>query len=356
MKLRVVVAPTAFKGTASPVAVAKAIRAGWRRARPGDRIVLVPMADGGDGTAEVLKARLGGRTVRRTVRGPLGERVKAGAVLLPESQAVVEMASASGLALVPGGKLDPLRADTRGTGELVRACLDAGATTVYLGLGGSATTDGGAGCAHALGMRFVDADGLDLDPFPEALVHVEAVERSGMHPMASWVEGLVDVTNPLLGPRGAAAVYGPQKGADEQQVQLLELALSRLARAAHHQDIAPSPGAGAAGGLGFGVLALLGGRLVNGAQRIAHLVGLDGEIARADLVITGEGKLDRQTMAGKAPGLVGRHAKAAGVGCMAIVGHSDLSARDRRSLGIELVVPLGERSIEDAAADLASSL
>lgn len=352
-KLRVLLAPTAFKGTVSPVEAARQMAEGWKRARPRDSVVTVPVADGGDGTMEVLKARLKGRWMRRTVRGPMGERVKARALMLPESVAVAETATTTGLA-VSSMPLDPLRADTRGTGEMVRACLDAGATTVYLGLGGSATTDGGAGAAHALGVRFLDALGVELEPFPEALNHVETVDRSSAHPMTGWVVALADVVNPLLGPRGAAAVYAPQKGANPRQVQVLERSLSRLAAAADQRDLALLPGAGAAGGLGFGVAGLLGGKLVPGGVRIAHLVGLDRELATADLVITGEGKLDKQTLAGKAPSVVGRRAKAAGVACMAIVGSSDLGARDRRELGYELVVPLAGRSLADAAADLAA--
>lgn len=316
---------------------------------------MLPVADGGDGTAEVLEARLGGEWMSRRVRGPLGDPVDARALLLADGRAVVEMASASGLAGVPEGKRDPMRSDTRGTGELIRAGLEAGAEVVHLGLGGSATVDGGAGCAHALGVRFLDLDGRELEPTPEALEGVVDVDRSGLVDGAERVEALVDVGNPLLGPRGAARVYGPQKGAGPEEVARLEAVLSRLARASGRPDLADLGGAGAAGGLGFGVAAVLGGALARGAERVCDLLGFDDALGDADLVVTGEGKLDAQSVEGKAVAEVARRAGAARIPCLAVCGVDDLGPNGWGPLGLLHVAELGGRTIEAGAVELARS-
>jgi glycerate kinase len=348
-------APTAFKGSASPMQAARQMKRGWLSARPRDRVALAPMADGGDGTIEALRASAGGSLVRRTVRGPLGSRVRA-SCLRSGSLAVVETASASGLALMRREDLDPMRADTRGTGELILACLAAGAARVMLGLGGSATTDGGAGCAHALGVRFLDSAGRELEPNPLGLGHLARIDRSRMHPHAGVVEGLADVRSPLLGSRGAAAMFAPQKGATGAEVAELDRVLRRLARVSGAREAARDPGAGAAGGLGFGVVALLGGRLAPGGHSVADAIGLFEKMAGSDLVVTGEGRLDEQTLQGKAPMVVARLAREAGVRCAAIVGSNTLAASRARRAGFDVVVDLGARQIGEVASELAAGL
>lgn len=301
----------------------------------------------------MLEARLGGGWVARWVRGPLGEPVESRALLLPDGLAVVEMASASGLAVVPEAARDPMRSDTRGTGELIRACLEAGAEVVHLGLGGSATVDGGAGCAQALGVRFLDDGGRELDPTPEGLENLAEVDRSGLVEGAERVEALVDVANPLLGPRGAARVYAPQKGASPDDVERLEGVLARLAGVSGRPELAELDGAGAAGGLGFGVAALLGGTLAKGAERVCGLLGLDAALEGAELVITGEGKLDAQTAEGKAVAVVGQLASAARVPCLGVCGVDEIGPGGWGPLGLLHVIELGGRAIADGAVDLA---
>ncbi|MGE5529189.1 MAG: glycerate kinase, partial [Patescibacteria group bacterium] len=259
--MHIILAPDSFKGSLSARQAAEAMAAGARRAFPDAVLTLVPMADGGEGTAEALLDATGGEKREITVCGPAGRPVRAFYGLLGDGKtAVLEMASASGLNLVPAGERNPLHTTTRGTGELILAALDAGARRVLIGIGGSATNDGGAGLAQALGYRLLDGDGRDLPPGGAALARLARLEAYGADPRLGSVEFVAacDVTNPLLGPEGASAVYGPQKGATPAMVAELDHALARFAEVVRRDlglDVADMPGAGAAGGLGAGLVA-----------------------------------------------------------------------------------------------------
>lgn len=320
--MRAVCAPNAFKGALGAREAAAAMAAGVRDA--GGEAVEVPVADGGDGTLDVLLAASPGSRVQRVrVQGPLGAPVEARLGWLGDGTAVVEMAEVAGLRLLPRDALDPLRASTYGVGELLRAALDGGARRIVVGVGGSATTDGGAGLAVALGARLLDAAGAELGPGGGALGSLVRVDRGALDPRLRdcRIEVAVDVRSPLLGPRGAAAVFGPQKGATPEQVALLEAGLTRwLAALAADPLISEQPGMGAAGGCAFGLAAMCWARLVPGAALVCDMVGLDAALAGADLVLTGEGRLDASTAAGKAPAEVARRAVAAGVPCVALAG------------------------------------
>jgi len=305
--MRVVVAPDSFKGSLSAVGVAAAMARGVTAVFPAAKVVQVPIADGGEGTVEALVAATRGRVEHTVVRGPLGAPVRAGWGVLGDGRtAVVEMAAASGLPLVPVERRDPRTATSFGAGELVRAALDAGLSRIILGIGGSATNDGGAGLACALGVRFLDADGAELPHGGAALARLRRIDLTGLDPRLAATDLLVacDVDNPLTGARGAAAVYGPQKGATPQVVAELDAALghfAEVARASTGRDVAGVPGAGAAGGLGAGLLFFTPARLRPGVAIVLEAAGFDQLLEGADLVITGEGRTDHQTAMGKAP-------------------------------------------------------
>jgi glycerate kinase len=311
---RWLVAPQEFKGTLTAAEAAAALAEGLRQGAPEVELDVAPLADGGPGTVDALLAGLGGERVVRTVRGPLGAQVRATYGLLDSGRtAVIEMAAASGLTLLAPGERDPRRASTSGTGELMRAALDGGCERLILGLGGSATNDGGTGALEALGFRFLDEHGAPLPPGGAALKQLAQVDASGRHPRLSEVELLVatDVTAPLLGPDGASRLFGPQKGADETTVAELESALARFAEVVA-PGLASAPGAGAAGGFGYGLAALAGGKLVSGYGLVAQTLRLPQRLAAARAVLTGEGRFDRQTVLGKGPGALAREARALG--------------------------------------------
>ena len=319
--MRVVIAPDSFKGSLSAVEVAEALARGVRRAWPAAQVELLPVADGGEGWVETLVRATGGRLVTRQVTGPLGEPVEAQYGLFQqdgEEVAVIEMAAASGLTLVPPDRRDPRVTTTRGTGELIRDALDQGARRLLVGIGGSATNDGGAGMAQALGVRFLDEAGAELPPGGAALARLARVDLSGLDPRLAQTEVVVacDVDNPLTGERGAAAVYGPQKGATPEMVQELDAALAHFADVVEGvigRSFRELPGAGAAGGLGFGLMAFAGARLQRGIELALETLQADRHFAWASLVITGEGRIDRQTLHGKVPFGVARRAAAFGV-------------------------------------------
>lgn len=343
---RVLIAADKFKGSLTAAEVARRVAAGITRVRPAVAVETLPVADGGDGT--VAAAVAGGFEPRRiTVTGPLGEPVTA-AFALRGTTAIVEMAEASGLALLPPDTFAPLTATTAGTGELVRAALDAGARTVVLGVGGSATTDGGAGMLTALGARLLDATGEPVGPGGGPLRHLAAADLTGLDPRLKDTSVVLasDVDNPLTGPRGAAAVYGPQKGADAAQVAELDAGLGRLVavlaetlgeRAA---EAASAPGAGAAGGVGYGALVGLGAVFRPGIDLLLELLGFPAALDRAELVITGEGSLDEQTLHGKAPAGVAAAARAAGRPVAAVCGRLAVDEAALRGAGIERAYPL----------------
>jgi glycerate kinase len=339
--VKIVVAPDSYKGSLSAVAVADAIARGAAAVFPGAQIARVPVADGGEGTVEALVVATGGHVEERTVRGPLGEPVRARwGVLGGAGGAVVEMAAASGLPLVPPARRDPRVTSTYGTGELLRAALDAGVRRVVLGIGGSATNDGGAGLARALGVRFLDAAGAELPEGGAALARLDRIDLSGLDPRLSEVELEVacDVDNPLTGPRGASAIYGPQKGATPELVRVLDAALERyaaVARAATGRDVAGRPGAGAAGGLGAGLLFFTPARLRPGVEIVLEAAGFDALVRGADLVVTGEGRTDFQTAMGKAPAGVAAAAKRHGVPVVCLAGGLGDGADDVLARGVD---------------------
>ncbi len=356
----VLIAADKFKGSLTAVQVAERVTAGLHRAVPGVRVEALPVADGGDGT---VAAAVAGGFERREVRvtGPLGEQVTA-AYALKDGTAVVEMAEASGLQLLPEGVFAPLTATTYGSGELIGAALDAGARSIVFGVGGSATTDGGAGMLAALGARFLDADGAPVGPGGGPLASLATADLSGLDPRLRDV-GIVlasDVDNPLTGPKGAPAVYGPQKGATPKDVATLDAALAHFAtvlekavgpRAAEY---AQSPGAGAAGGIGYGALVGLGASFRAGIDVMLDVLGFAPALERATLVITGEGSLDEQTLHGKAPAGVASAARAAGVEVVAVCGRLALPAEAlgragiRRAYALTDVEPDVERCIAEA--------
>ena len=349
--LVVLIAPDSFKGSLSSVEVARALAAGWARARPRDEILLAPLADGGEGTTIAIEAA-GGWTWRvADATDPIGRAISARWLLSTDGmRAILELAAASGLSRLAAAEYDPLGATTRGTGELLVAALDAGVRDVTLGIGGSATNDGGAGILRALGGRVsesaedpVEVDLADLDPrLAETRLRIAC-----------------DVSNPLLGPHGAAATYGPQKGASPADVVELDLRLGRYADALeqaagrHERD---TPGAGAAGGTGFGLLCLTdrlaGLELVPGVDVVMAATDFDGKLAQADLVITGEGRIDAQTAFGKTALGVARRAARAGIACIALGGGVEPEGIEAlRPLGA-VVVPVVERppTVEEAMA------
>lgn len=345
---RVLIAADKFKGSLTAVEVAAHVEAGLRTVVPALTVESLPVADGGDGTVDAaVAAGFERRTVR--VTGPLGEPVEA-AYALREGTAVVEMAEASGLRHLPPGVFAPLAATTYGTGELLRAALDAGARTIVLGVGGSATTDGGAGMLSALGARLLDGDGAPIAPGGGPLAALATADLSGLDPRLIETEIVLasDVDNPLLGPKGAAAVYGPQKGASPGDVAALDAALMRYAEVLGASAEAEAPGAGAAGGVGFGALVGLGAAFRPGIEVLLDVLGFADALARADLVITGEGSLDEQTLHGKAPVGVAHAARARGLDVVAVCGRLALPPAALGSAGILRVYALTE--IEPDAA------
>jgi glycerate kinase len=335
--VRVVVAPDKFKGSLTAPQVAARVAAGLRRAAPGVEVVQVPVADGGDGTLEAAVSA-GYRRVPVRAEGPTGEPVDT-AYAERDGVAVVELADVSGLRRLPGGRLAARAASSYGTGQVVGAALDAGCRRIVLGIGGSASTDGGAGMVQALGGRLVDTGGGEVGRGGAALVAVRSLALTGLHPALKQAEVMVasDVDNPLLGPRGAAAVYGPQKGASPTDVAELDAALAGWADAVHRAtgiDAAGTPGAGAAGGVGFAALAVLGARLQPGIDLILDLVGFREALPGARLVICGEGSLDAQTLHGKAPAGVAAAARSAGIPVVAVAGRSLLSPAELEPAGI----------------------
>jgi len=355
---RVVIASDKFKGSLTATEVAQALAAGMLDVLPRLQTVLLPVADGGDGTvAAALSAGYDKITVDAV--GPTGEQVRA-PYALHGDRAVVELAAVVGLSMLPGGRLDPPRSSTYGLGLVIADAIRRGATTVVLGLGGSASTDGGAGMVQALGARLLDADGHDLQPGGGALANLAHLDLAPLRARLEAVKIIVasDVDNPLLGPNGAAAVFGPQKGAQPQDVQMLERGLrhwSELVSQATERNDTERPGAGAAGGAGYAALAVLNAEIRPGIELILDLIDFDAKVAGADLVVTGEGSLDEQSLAGKAPVGVARAAAKAGVPVIAVAGRLQLSQQRLQDAGISAAYPLSDlepdpdRSIANAS-------
>ncbi|WLQ39539.1 glycerate kinase [Streptomyces laculatispora] len=338
---RVLVAADKFKGSLTAVQVAERVTAGLRRIAPEVRVETLPVADGGDGTvAAAVAAGFERREAR--VTGPLGEPVTA-AYALRGTTAVVEMAEASGLQHLPEGVFAPLTATTYGSGELLLAALEAGARTLVFGVGGSATTDGGAGMLAALGARFLDADGNPVGPGGGGLAALASADLSGLDPRLAGIDLILasDVDNPLTGPKGAPEVYGRQKGATEGDIAVLDAALAHYASVLG-PDHAELPGAGAAGGIGYGALVALGARFRPGIDVMLDVLGFAPALARATLVITGEGSLDEQTLHGKAPAGVAAAARAAGIEVVAVCGRLALAPEALGRAGIRRAYALTE--------------
>jgi len=341
-KGHVLVSPDKFKGSLSAPEVAAHIAIGLRTVRPDVPVLLLPVADGGDGTAEAAIAA-GYRRVELKVCGPTGKEVRADLAMSGDT-AVVELAAASGLARLPAGRPEPLTATSYGTGQLIAAAKRLGAHRIVLGLGGSACTDGGAGLVQGLGGRLLDGLGNSLPPGGAALRSLHRLDLRGLADL-SGVEIVVasDVDNPLLGPEGAAAVYGPQKGATAEDVRVLEVGLRRwadLGEAATRRQVRNSPGAGAAGGVGFAALAFLGARVEPGIAYLLDLLDFNGKARGARLVITGEGSLDAQTLRGKAPIGVARAATRIGVPVVAVAGRRALTGEQLRRARIQAAYAL----------------
>jgi len=357
--MRIIIAPDSFKGSLTAAEVAESIARGIKRVLPEAETVTVPLADGGEGTVAALVSATGGRLVRKKVTGPLGDRVEAHFGLLGDGEtAVIEMAAASGLPLVPPEKRNPMVTTTYGTGELIRAALEEGCRRIIIGIGGSATNDGGAGMAQALGVKLLDEQGQDIPYGAAGLAKLDRIDTSSLDRRLAGVEILVacDVDNPLTGPRGAARVYGPQKGADPQMVEELDEILERFA-AILHRDVGvavkDTPGAGAAGGLGAGLMAFLKGRLAPGVELVLAALKLEERLREgADLVITGEGAINGQTVFGKAPIGVAKLAKRYHIPVVAIAGSIEPGGEAVFAEGIDAVaaIPPGPLSLAEAMA------
>jgi len=359
MMMKVVLAPNALKESLSAAQAAAAMAEGVRRVLPDAETVALPIADGGDGLVEVAREAMGGRLESVTVPGPLGEPVQANFCLVSDRRlAVVEMAVASGLALVPPDQRNPLNTSTRGTGALIAAALDHGIEHLVVGIGGSATNEGGIGMACALGAQFLNAAGTPVEPIGANLTEIRTVDISNLDPRIRdlRIEVVCDVDNPLLGPKGASAVYGPQKGADAAMIETLDAGLANLADVVARDlgiDVRDEPGTGAAGGLGMGLRAFLGATLKPGAELVLDLVHFDAALEGAALVLTAEGRVDASTAHAKAPAAAARRAQTRGIPCLCLAGSraEDLSAV--HAAGIDAVFPLvrGPMTLEAAMAE-----
>lgn len=354
--MRILVCPDSFKGSLSALDAARAIAQGLREASAQIDCDLAPLADGGEGFVDAMLAA-GGQRLPVEVTGPLGDPVCAEYALLPDGQtAVIEMAAAAGLGLLAPSARRPLQTTTYGVGEMMLAALDAGAKRLVVGIGGSATTDGGAGMAQALGAALLDSSEAPIGHGGAALAKLSSIKLDKMDPRIKDSEVLVacDVDNPLTGPSGAAVVYAPQKGASPDDVALLDLALGHYARIVRRDlcvDVQGLPGAGAAGGLGAGLAAFCGARLVSGVEVVTRALGLRERAADADWIITGEGRTDAQTLRGKAvSGALGL-ARVAGVPCIIVSGALDGDLKDLYAMGAA-----GVFSVQDAPRDEASAI
>jgi glycerate 2-kinase len=348
--MRILVAPDSFKGSLTALGAASGMRRGVERALGSAVVDSCPLADGGEGTVDVIVRAVGGERRHARVNGPLGEPVDAEWALLAGGRtAVVEMAQAAGIALVPEGLRDPTCTTTYGVGQLVREALDAGVSRIIVGVGGSATTDGGAGALQALGVGF---EGGSQPMTGGQLRGLRSVDLGSLDPRLARTEVLVacDVDHPLFGPDGAARVFGPQKGATPEQVEWLDQGLAHLASLTD-LALATEPGAGAAGGLAFGLRACCGARMVRGIDLVFSLLGFEDRVAQCDLVLTGEGRIDAQSLRGKVVGNVARKARSCGVPVVALVGQRSLGQPELRAAGIAHCFALCDHSsLDDALA------
>lgn len=361
--VNILVCPDKFKGSLSAKEVCGAVRDGLSSTHPDAIIETIPLADGGEGTCDLLTEWYGGRHIELVVNGPLFSPVKAHYGLSEDgTTAFIEMAVASGLTLLDASARDPLLTTTFGTGEMIADALSRKVSKIILGIGGSATNDAGIGMAAALGFKFLDAGGEELKPTGENLIHIRFIDSSSAHPRLKDVQvvTLCDVTNPLYGPEGAAYIYGPQKGASKAAIALLDAGLRNFRRVVHKylKIYVDFPGAGAAGGLGAGAKVFLNASLIKGVVHFIQSTGLDEKISRADLIITGEGKIDQQTFSGKVVSEVIGLSQAAGKPVVVICGKCELPENELARHGIKKVISLvnentsTESAIRDAAVHI----
>lgn len=336
--MRILLAPDKFKGSLSALEAAEAIHDGFRAVRPDLTFDLAPIADGGEGTAEIFLVTQPGERVEASTCDPLGRPIRASYAWFPEAGlAVIDLSAASGLWRLPPSERDPLAASTAGTGLLMAHAIARGARCLQIALGGSATNDAGLGLAGALGWKFLDEAGQEVAPVPRNFLSIRRLIPPP-RPIGARIIALCDVENPLLGPRGASRVFGPQKGADESMVERLAEALRHLS------DLSPGqrdvPGAGAAGGAAYGLMTFCGARIESGFEAVAKLLHLDERIAAADLVVTGEGRIDATSLEGKGPGAVLRRARRAGKPCLAFAGEVVPGVE-----GFDACIPLSDGSL-----------
>ncbi|MGE5544927.1 MAG: glycerate kinase [Bacillota bacterium] len=344
---RIIVAPDSFKESLTAAKVAFYIAEGIHKVLPEAEVIQIPLSDGGEGLIDALVSGTGGRFISRKVTGPLGEEVTARFGILGDNRtAVIEMAEASGLALVPRERRNPMVTTTYGTGELIKAALDLRCRRMIVGIGGSATNDGGSGMAEALGVRLLDADGHVIGRGAEGLLRLSSIDMSAVDPRLSQTEILVacDVTNPLYGPTGASFVYGPQKGASPEMLPVMDQALFNLARVIKRDlnlEVEGIAGAGAAGGLGAGLMAFAGGKLCSGLRMVLEILDFESRLAGGvDLVITGEGQINDQTLFGKVPAGVASLAKKYDLPVLAIVGSIGPGAEKVYEAGIDAIMSI----------------
>lgn len=357
--MRVIIASDSFKGTNSSLGVASTIEKGLKKVFPDADCLLVSVADGGEGTVESVLAACNGEEKKIQVTGPLGDTVEAFYGYVPsEKTAVIEMAAASGLPMIPKDQRDPRITTTFGTGQLIKAALDDGCKKIVIGIGGSGTNDGGVGMAQALGYSFKDASGNELPYGGAALTNLASIDASNRDKRLDDISILIacDVKNPLLGEKGASFIYGPQKGATPEVVKELDSALANLAKvedAVSGEKLAETPGAGAAGGLGFGLLAFCNAKMASGINTVLDTIGFDALIKGADLVITGEGRLDGQSVYGKVPVGISERAKAQGIPVLAMVGDLGDNACAVYDYGIDSLMSTVNRAmpLETALAE-----
>jgi glycerate 2-kinase len=362
--MHIVIAPNAFKNSLTAAEAAGVIGRGLKASRFTGTVQCFPIADGGDGTGELIIQHCRGQVVTVLVRDPLGRSIHAGFGLIDEGKtAVIEMAGASGLRLLAAGELTPLRASSYGTGELIRHALDRDVRKIILGIGGSATVDGGCGILQALGVRFFDGSGLVLEGLPERLTELSAIDLSGLDKRLSSCEIVVlcDVDNKLLGADGAAHVFGPQKGASPPDIVKLDAALKKLAEVVLAQlgvDMAGVERGGAAGGIAAGLCAFLNARLVNGIDEFLTITDFDKVLEDCDLLITGEGSLDEQTLNGKGPMGVAARAKARNILVMGLAGRVPREVSPALARYFDVVLPIGNEpmGLEEAMRATAVNL
>lgn len=350
-KLNIVVASDSYKGSASTFEVNQAITDGIKRILPQATVKQLPVGDGGENTAHVLTTALGGKEKTVTVTGPLGEPVEATYGLLGQGRAIIEMAQASGLTKLPADSLNPFQTTTYGTGELIKAALDDGVQEIYVGIGGSATNDGGLGMAQALGYEFKDEHGQEVGYGASEIIKIKSISKQKVDPrlFKTKIAILSDVTNPLVGKNGASYVYGKQKGATDDDLPLLDQLLERFAsllQESFKQDVRTKTGGGAAGGLGAGLMLFCGAKFYQGVDKILDLLGIDQMLESADLVITGEGKIDAQSLNGKAPIGIAKRAKKYGLPVIAIVGGVNGDIKKVYEQGTDLVLTTVNRPME----------